>query len=241
MTRPKIPGVTLANNGSASVVSPADGYRRLREAIIRGRFQPNERLVEADLSETFGMPRAVVRTALVRLEQEGLIEHERYRGARVRLVTEQEAVEILEARAALEALAARRAAARASEAEHQELTAILDRMRSAFAETDLLLMSELNSQLHARIVEIAGSVTVSRLVSMLNSQIVRFQYRTILVPGRPESSLREHEAIVRAIAAHDQAGAAAAMTSHLSQVMEAVSTLSRLFGGSSAASAGQPA
>ncbi len=223
--------MTPANNGSAPVVSPADGYRRLREAIIGGRFQPNERLVEADLSEAFGIPRAVVRTALVRLEQEGLIEHERYRGARVRLVTEQEAIEILEARAALEALAARRAAARAGEAEQRKLAAILDRMRSALAETDLFLMSELNSQLHAEIIEMAGSATVSRLVSMLNSQIVRFQYRTILVPGRPESSLREHEAIVAGIAANDQAGAAAAMTVHLSRVMEAVSTLSRLFGG----------
>jgi DNA-binding GntR family transcriptional regulator len=228
----KIPGVARVHNGSApGVISPADGYRRLREAIIAGRFQPNERLVEADLSEAFGIPRAVVRTALVRLEQEGLIEHERYRGAKVRLVTEQEAIEILEARAALEAVAARRAAARVDEAGRRALTGIMDRMRAAFADTDLFLMSELNSELHARIVEIAGSATVSRLVSMLNSQIVRFQYRTILVPGRPESSLREHQAIVSAIVTHDQAGAAEAMTEHLARVVEAVSTLSRLSGG----------
>jgi len=173
----------------------------------------------------------VVRTALVRLEQEGLIEHERYRGAKVRLVTEQEAIEILEARAALEAAAARRAASRIDEAGRRTLTGIMNRMRAAFADTDLFLMSELNSELHASIVEIAGSATVSRLVSMLNSQIVRFQYRTILVPGRPESSLREHQAIVSAIVTHDQAGAAEAMTEHLARVVEAVSTLSRLSGG----------
>ena len=54
-----------------------------------------------------------MRTALARLEQEGLVEHERHRGARVRLVDEREAVEILEARAVLEGLAARQAATRA--------------------------------------------------------------------------------------------------------------------------------
>ncbi|MBO0685666.1 MAG: GntR family transcriptional regulator, partial [Candidatus Dormibacteraeota bacterium] len=82
---------------SRASVSPEDGYQRLREEILTGTFQPNERLVEAALGETFGMPRAVVRMALIRLEQEGLVERERYRGARVRLVSEDEAVEILEA------------------------------------------------------------------------------------------------------------------------------------------------
>ena len=87
-----------------------DGYLRLRGAILRGDLGPNQRLVEADMSSAFELPRAAVRTALVRLEHEGLIEREPHRGARVRLVTEQEAVEILEARAALEGLAASQAA-----------------------------------------------------------------------------------------------------------------------------------
>src|SRR5581483_9392123 len=91
-------------------IGNTDGYHRLREAIIRGDLAPNQRLVEADMSSAFRMPRAAVRTALVRLEHEGLVEREPHRGARVRLVSEQEAVEILQARAALEGLAARQAA-----------------------------------------------------------------------------------------------------------------------------------
>ena len=77
---------------------------------MRGDLSPNQRLVEADMSSAFELPRAAVRTALVRLEHEGLIERVPHRGARVSLVTEQEAVEILEARAALEGLAANEAA-----------------------------------------------------------------------------------------------------------------------------------
>ena len=65
------------------VARPED---ELRDAIVSGRLQPNERLVEIDLAQTLGVGRSAVRTALARLEQEGLVEHERHRGARVRLI-----------------------------------------------------------------------------------------------------------------------------------------------------------
>src|SRR5260221_448995 len=92
----------------------AEAYRRLREGIIAGRFQPNERLVEANLSKTLGAGRTAVRAALVRLDQEGLGTREHNRGARVRLVSDQEALQIEEVRAALERLLARQAAAKAT-------------------------------------------------------------------------------------------------------------------------------
>ena len=55
---------------------PDEGYDRVRQAIVGGRFQPNERLVEADLTRTFKLGRAAVRTALARLEQDGLVRSE---------------------------------------------------------------------------------------------------------------------------------------------------------------------
>jgi FCD domain len=56
----------------------------------------------------------------------------------------------------------------------------------------------------------------------LKIQNVRFQYRTILVPGRPERSFKEHSAIVEAVAAHDAEAAEAAVRTHLSHVREAL-------------------
>src|SRR6059058_4597460 len=99
--------------------SPED---RLREAIVTGRFQPSERLIEADVARELGVGRSAVRTALARLEHEGLVEH-------VRLVGTLEAVEILEVRAVLEALAARHAAANAGREDVEDLEAILAEMR----------------------------------------------------------------------------------------------------------------
>jgi DNA-binding FadR family transcriptional regulator len=63
---------------------------------------------------------------------------------------------------------------------------------------------------------------VARLISTLKYQLVRFQYRTILLPGRSEHSFGEHTGIVRAIAAADPEGAEQAMRTHLSHVAEAL-------------------
>lgn len=198
------------------------GYEMLRDAITSGELQPSQRLVEAELSETFGLSRAAVRTALVRLEQDGLVSHERNRGAKVRLVTEREAVEILEARAALESVAVRSAALNATDADVAELRDLLAQMKSLLAKGDLLGVSDVNARLHRRLLEVSRNRTAIRLTSTLNSQLVRFQFRTILAPGRAPRSLAEHTAVVDAVAAHDPDAAEKAMRRHLLHVVETI-------------------
>jgi DNA-binding GntR family transcriptional regulator len=199
-----------------------DGYIRLREAIVSGELLPSERLVEGDLSRRCGIGRAAVRTALVRLEHDGLVEREHNRGARVRRVSDSEAVEILEARAALESLAAAHAARRASATDIDGLRQIVSDMRSLLAAGDLLAVSDRNAALHRRILEISAHRTARHLTDLLSSQIVRFQYRTILLPGRAGHSYREHVAIVEAIASGDPEAAEQAMRAHLSRVAGAL-------------------
>jgi DNA-binding GntR family transcriptional regulator len=194
----------------------------LREAIVGGRLQPNERLVEADLIEMVHASRSAVRTALVRLAQEGLVEREPNRGAKVRLVDEEEAAEILESRMVLEGLAARYAARNATKTEVEELRTIVTEMRSLLDTGDLLGVSDLNARLHVRLLEIAGNETIARLVAMLSSQLVRFQYRTILLPGRAEQSHTEHRAILNAVANHDPDAAEQAVRDHLARIVEAL-------------------
>jgi DNA-binding GntR family transcriptional regulator len=200
----------------------ADGYEDLRQAIISGELLPGERLLEEDLSARLGLGRAAVRMALVRLEHDGLVVRERHRGARVRRVSEDEAVEILEARAALEGLAARHAATAADEAAIDDLRGIVAEMRRLREASDLIGLSNMNARLHACILEASGHETAKRLSRTLSSQIVRFQFRTVLLPGRPDRSLAEHAEIVDAIAARDPDAAEAAMQRHLLQVADAL-------------------
>ena len=198
-------------------------YEKLRAAIVRGEIAPNSRLVESDVVTSFAMTRAAVRNALIRLEQEGLVVREPHRGARVRQVTDTEAIEILEARAVLEGLAVRLTAERIDDAGAERLRACLARHRELLESGDLLGASDANADLHAALLELSGHSTAQRLIHGLNSQTVRYQYRTILIPGRPRASQAEHAAIVEAVLAREAEEAEAAMRRHLFNVAEALS------------------
>jgi DNA-binding GntR family transcriptional regulator len=203
-------------------MAATSSYDALREAIVRGDIGPDARLVEADLSSTFAMSRGAVRTALIRLEQDGLVVREPHRGARVRRVSDEEAVEILQARAVLEGLAARRAAERIDDAGARRLADCLARHRELLERGDLLGASDANADLHATLLELSEHTTAVRLIQSLNAQTVRYQYRTILIPGRPAASVAEHAAIVEAVSAGDPSRAEASMRTHLFNVADAV-------------------
>src|SRR3984893_12512291 len=130
-------------------------YRTLREGIINGRFQSNERLVEADLSRMLMAGRTAIRAALVRLDQEGLVAREPNRGARVRLVSDREALEIEQVRVGLEQLLARQAATRMTPADLVDLRNILHEMTDRVEAGDPLGYSEVNSRFHQKIWAIA--------------------------------------------------------------------------------------
>ncbi|MGZ4178615.1 MAG: GntR family transcriptional regulator, partial [Solirubrobacteraceae bacterium] len=155
------------NTRAPARADPGRPEDALRAAIVAGRLLPNERLVEADLTRRLGVGRSAVRTALARLEHEGLVELEPHRGARVRLVAVAEAVEILQARAALEGLAAREAAVNATDPDIADLRAILGEMRRLLDAGDLLKASDANAILHRRLLEIGGHATANRLIDGL--------------------------------------------------------------------------
>ena len=120
----------------------------LRSDILAGVFPPGDRLVELHLSERYSVGRASVRSALVELTTEGLVERAANRGATVRRITVAEAIQITEARAALESLIAQHAARQATTTECAELVAIVARMRRAVAADDASTYSRLNGTLH---------------------------------------------------------------------------------------------
>jgi DNA-binding GntR family transcriptional regulator len=194
----------------------------IRDAIVRSEFAPNQRLVEADLSRQFSASRSSVRTALFELANEGLVERVQHRGARVRAVTVEEAIEISEVRMVVEGLCAAKAAERVTDEQIAELRSIGDGMRTAVAEGHVMKYSELNQLLHRRIVEISGQATAADVLERLRAQNVRHQFRLALVPGRPNVSLAEHLAIIDEICAHAPEAAERAARRHLTSVIAAL-------------------
>jgi DNA-binding GntR family transcriptional regulator len=202
----------------------------IRDAITRGEFVPDQRLVEADLSERFSASRSAVRSALLQLTNEGLVERVQHRGARVRAVSLDEAIEITEVRMVVEGLCAAKAAERVSESEAAELRAIGTRMTQAVAEGDVLGYSEANQLLHRRIRELSGQTTAAGVLERLRAQSVRHQFGLAMQPGRPAVSLPEHQAIIDAICAHDPQAAEQAARGHLTSVVDALRKADRSTG-----------
>ena len=200
-------------------------YSELHTAIVSGALSPGERLVEEELAERLGASRGAVREAILRLAHDGLVVRERNRGARVRRFTLEEAVEILEARAALESLAAGYAALRRTDDEARELETLVE--RDAAPARRGRAAGHVGAQRGAAPPDPRDlRPSVSRdICARLHSQMVRFQFRTVLAPGRSERSLAEHQRIVEAIAAGDRAAAEAAMRAHLTNVGAALTEI----------------
>jgi DNA-binding GntR family transcriptional regulator len=192
----------------------------LRRDILSGRFEPGERLLEIQLSEQYACGRAAIRSALVTLAAEGLVAREANRGAIVRRISLTEAIQITEARTALESLIARQAASAASTAERDELRSIVKEMELAVEGSSERTYSELNRLLHRRLREVSGHDVAAQLVSNLRNRAAHHQYRLAVMPGRSEESLTQHAAIVDAVVAGDGDAAAEAMTQHLQSVVD---------------------
>jgi DNA-binding GntR family transcriptional regulator len=153
---------------------------------------------------------------------DGLAERVHNRGARVRRVSPEQAVEILECRKVLEGLIAAKAAERATPEDVARLRAHGKPLSRAVRDGEMARYSSLNHELHAMLAEIAGQSTAADLIGRLNAQIVRHQFQLSQRAGWPKISLGEHLAIIDAVASADPAAAERAMHSHLSTVITAL-------------------
>jgi len=187
---------------------------KLRAAILEFRFRPGDRLRERDLCEQLGVSRSIVREVLRHLETEGLVETAA-RGPAVANPTPEQAREIYEIRATLEALAARHCAERADAAIVAALEAALERIADAYRQ-DLPSVVLRETHEFYRLVFEGGSKTVAwTIVRSLNARITHLRAITIAAPGRSTVGLAELRRIVDAIARKDGDAAHAACLDHV--------------------------
>jgi DNA-binding GntR family transcriptional regulator len=200
----------------------AHAHSALRHSILGGDFAPGQRLVEEELAATLGVTRQSLRAALLDLTTEGLVERIPNRGARVRVVSTEEAVQITECRMALEALCAVKAALHVTDEEAAQLRELGESLKRAVSEGNPFKYSELNRELHRRVGVISRQTVAVGLLDKLHGQLVRHQFQLALRPGRPEVSVREHLAILNAIADRKPEEANLAVRAHLASVISAL-------------------
>jgi len=183
--------------------------------VMSGEYPPGSRLVETRIAQELGVSQAPVREALRDLEQLGCVEYAPFRGSSVRALSVADLLDAVPVRAAREGLACRLAAERITEAQLEQLSALIGRMHAAA--DDPRAESAADSEFHATIVEAAGNATLARQWNQLLPHARTFISMTL--PASTRGSVAErHVPILDALRRRDPEAAAAAMEEHLADV-----------------------
>ena len=191
----------------------------LLERIFKGELQPGDRIVELQLANELGTSQAPVREALRELQSLGFVEHEPYRGTRVRRITEEELAEIFPVRAALEELAAQEAASRLN-GRVEELERGFEAMRAAAGRKDLQDLAGHDARFHRLIVEAAENKVLLDLWKTL-----RVEARVVVTALKTDIDLDElaemHRPLLEALAEGSPEKAGRALRYHF-EVLQAM-------------------
>jgi DNA-binding GntR family transcriptional regulator len=193
---------------------------KLREAILSGRFQPGQRLVERELVEQLGVSRTPIREALRKLELEGLVTTVPYKGPMVTLPTLEDARQLYEVRAALEGQAASLLATRAQPEDVACLQQCVRTAEEAVRAGDVRAVLAANNAFHDELAARCGNALLESLIANLRNRIILLRVESLSLPGRPPQSVAEHRQIVERIRARDPEGARQCMEMHILRAWE---------------------
>ncbi|WP_429428951.1 GntR family transcriptional regulator [Nocardia sp. GAS34] len=188
----------------------------LRTRIFEGHYPVGTRLIERDLAAEFGVSRLPVREAVRMLVQEGLLAERSTRGAIVTDLTEQEARDLFDVRSALEVLACRLAAQRATPADIATLRGLVDAAEAALARGDVDAVHRANSALHDEVTAIAGNPFLRTALEPLQGRM-HWLFRHVT---NMTELVDEHRTLVEAIASGDADSAGMQSAHHVGKYRE---------------------
>ncbi len=199
-----------------------EAARALREAILNGELSSGTRLRQVQLATQLGISRTPLREALMKLEQEGLIELLPRGGLRVALLNLDEAVELYDVREVLDGLAARLAAQRITEQGLRDLKRHLSQMKDCLARQDAHTWFVAHVAFHDEIFRASGNGRLRALLSVVRLSIQRFHPVLLTTPNRLADAYREHREIFEAIRVHDPEASERLARAHIANAKEIV-------------------
>jgi DNA-binding GntR family transcriptional regulator len=222
MARPAAPAKS-PRRSAARAADPGGGgsTQRIVEsitgAIVERRLMPGTKLVEQQIADIFGVSRTVVRQALNQLSRDRLVTLLPSRGASVAEPSPQEAREVFEVRAMLEAAMVRQLCATITDAQVGELRAHLAAEAQAVARTDVSGRTRLLADFHVVLARMLGNQVLADLLADLltRSSLIALMYQS---SHSAEHSQAEHVAIVEALQRRDARAAVKLLESHLGNV-----------------------
>ncbi|MDF2615115.1 MAG: GntR family transcriptional regulator [Clostridia bacterium] len=174
-------------------------FQTLRKAILTGELEPGERLMEIQLGEKLGVSRTPIREAIRKLELEGLVIMVPRKGAQVAQFTEKDIQDVLEVRAALEALAAKIACKRMDDRAFLKLQLAITEYEYAAREKDVETMIEKDVEFHETIFNATQNDKLIQLFNNLREQVHRYRIAYLKNVGESELVHTEHLELLDAL------------------------------------------
>jgi DNA-binding GntR family transcriptional regulator len=176
------------------------------------------------LSEKLAISRTPLREAIKLLATEGLVELLPNRGAVVATMDTARLAETLQVMGALEGLAGELACRKSTPEQIAQIRGLHDEMLSMHARGDLAGYFRYNQAIHLKIVEASGNPVLANTYRQLNVNVRRARYMANLSKERWDAAVREHEEILRALAARDVTRLKRLLRDHLANKMASVLT-----------------
>lgn len=210
-------------NGRKAAESLADNaYYALRNRLMQGLVFPGEAMLEEQISAMLGMSRTPVRTALTRLEAEGLLVSGPDRTLRVPRLDARTLGETFDARATVETAVAALAAAHASAEQIQRLEYLIWNEEMANKNRDDALSGGLDRMFHIYLAEVADNFYFTDFVIRINARVSLFLALSNTLGEAIVPALAEHRLIVEAIKGKKVDEARTAMSRHLTNVLQRI-------------------
>lgn len=203
----------------------AQVFERLREMIITLELAPGTVINRQALQASFGLSSTPIRDALTRLSEEGLVDVFPQSATRVSLIDVAAARQAQFLRRAIEQEAVRILSAMPDKDFVPDLRLIVDQQKAAADQSELPAFLELDYAFHRRLLELAGAPDLFALIRQRSGHIDRIRHLHLPVAGKTRDVVRDHDVIIKAIAAGDGTGAQAAVRDHLSSSLAYTRTL----------------
>jgi DNA-binding GntR family transcriptional regulator len=204
--------------------SPDKVVDTIHRGILTGRYVPGQKLIEADLTLSLGISRGPVREALKRLDAEGVVELTRHRGAYIRAMSREEAMDFLAILEVLTGLIAR-LAANAITRNHnadivREAFSWLERFRDP--NLDNVAFLEERSHFYDTLIAIGGNSQLPAMMPTMRIHLLRLQVQPYFSREDRQDRVEEYASITQAVLDSDPAGAQKAMRQHMKRMQQRI-------------------
>ncbi len=183
--------------------------------IVGGDLTPNQRINENALAQRLGVSRGPIREACSGLAALGLVQIIPNRGFFVRELSESEALDVSEARAAVFASMVMALAEKRTADQLDTLTALVDHMDAIVPTGEVSLYYPKNLEFHAQLARMAGNHRLEQIYASLVRELHIQRYRALASADVLQVSNTEHRRIVEAVAAGDAFQAFQAARNHI--------------------------